>query len=392
MSESDQSIIRPLASPRLTVVLLALSIWLVFAGTWAQIDMGIFAVLKTYFHTFYVAIPLQNFLPRHWQVRGFIPFPGGYTLGILLLANLTAAIVLRPGTGAKMAGTLLIHAGLVILLVGELVTGVFAAEGNMTIGEGETVNYAENVRHVELVVIDRSHAEHDKVVAIPQKLLREGDLIRHPDLPFAIRVERFMTSSQISRAGEGDSIRADQGIAGRNGYVVAEKPPVRGVDSGAIDVPTALVTLLRNDRPLGTWMVSPYFDDDPQPVPVDGRDYDIMLRFHRMYKPYSIHLIDFSHDRYLGTDTPMNYSSQVRLIDHEQNEDREVLIYMNHPLRHAGDTLYQSGFQKGDKGTILQVVRNPAWLLPYIACAIGTLGMLIRFGVQLIAFLDRTMR
>ena len=109
-----------------------------------------------------------------------------------------------------------------------------------------------------------------------------------------------------------------------------------------------------------------------------------------MYKPYSIHLIDFSHDRYLGTDTPMNYSSKVRLVDHERNEDREVLIYMNHPLRHAGETLYQSGFQRGDTGTILQVVRNPAWLLPYVACTIATLGMLIRFSVQLIAFLNRT--
>ncbi len=34
------------ASPRLTVWLLALLMFLIFAGTWAQIDMGIWSTLK----------------------------------------------------------------------------------------------------------------------------------------------------------------------------------------------------------------------------------------------------------------------------------------------------------------------------------------------------------
>ena len=391
MSDSAGFILRALASLRLTVVLLALSMWLVFAGTWAQIDMGIWAVLNTYFHTFYVAIPFQIFFPREWGVRGVMPFPGGYVLGMALLVNLTAAMILRPGSGARRVGTFLIHVGLVILLVGELVTGVFAVEGNMTIGEGKTVNYAQNSRQVELAVIDRSDAERDKVVAIPQSRLSEGDVVRHPELPFDVRVERFMANSELGRAERADQVRANRGLAAKFGYVAEEQPQVSGVESNRVDVPTALVTLLPDDAPpLGTWLVSVYLDEELQPVTVNGRTYHIVMRFHRMYKPYSIHLIDFSHDRYLGTDTPMNYSSKVRLVDHERNEDREVLIYMNHPLRHAGETLYQSGFQRGDTGTILQVVRNPAWLLPYVACTIATLGMLIRFSVQLIAFLNRT--
>ncbi len=90
-----RSLLRALSSLRLTVVLLALSMFLIFAGTWAQIDMGIWATLKTYFRTLYVFIPFQIFFPRQWEVPGGIPFPGGYVLGGLLLANLLAAHALR---------------------------------------------------------------------------------------------------------------------------------------------------------------------------------------------------------------------------------------------------------------------------------------------------------
>src|SRR5437763_13809728 len=84
--------IKPLASLRLTVVLLALSMILIFAGTWAQIDADAFVVQKKYFHSFFTWISAQLFLPRPKAgqpgIRGAIPFPGGYTLIFLLLINL----------------------------------------------------------------------------------------------------------------------------------------------------------------------------------------------------------------------------------------------------------------------------------------------------------------
>ena len=41
------------------------------------------------------------------------------------------------------------------------------------------------------------------------------------------------------------------------------------------------------------------------------------------------------------------------------------------------------------KDTILQVVRNPGWLLPYFSCGLVTLGMMIHFGINLVGFLRR---
>ena len=56
---------------------------------------------------------------------------------------------------------------------------------------------------------------------------------------------------------------------------------------------------------------------------------------------------------------------------------------MNQPLRYEGRAFYQASFGKGDTQSILQVVANPGWLLPYLSCSLITLGLLIHFGITL---------
>ena len=52
-------------------------------------------------------------------------------------------------------------------------------------------------------------------------------------------------------------------------------------------------------------------------------------------------------------------------------------------------TFYQAGFENDDRTSILQVVRNPSWLIPYIACALMTLGLAVQFGIHLFGFVRR---
>ena len=56
---------------------------------------------------------------------------------------------------------------------------------------------------------------------------------------------------------------------------------------------------------------------------------------------------------------------------------------MNQPLRYDGKAFYQASFGKGDTLSILQVVDNPGWLLPYISCAMVALGLLVHFGMSM---------
>jgi cytochrome c biogenesis factor len=66
---------------------------------------------------------------------------GGMSIIVLLLANLLAAHILRFKLNWKRSGVLLIHAGLILLLVGEIVTAAMAVESRMTIAEGQTIQY-----------------------------------------------------------------------------------------------------------------------------------------------------------------------------------------------------------------------------------------------------------
>ena len=54
----------------------------------------------------------------------------------------------------------------------------------------------------------------------------------------------------------------------------------------------------------------------------------VSLRPARYYKPYSVTLQKFTHEKYAGTEIPKNFSSKVTLIDPERSVNRDVLIYM----------------------------------------------------------------
>jgi hypothetical protein len=388
-----RKILKPLASLTLTVVLLSLCMALVFCGTWAQRDNGIWTVVRVYFRSWFVWIPLQIFAATGTKIPYWvgIPFPGGWTLGFALLFNLLAAHITRFQFRIKRAGIWLIHSGIILLLAGELVTGLFATEGRMTIEEGKSSNYVEDSMHYELALTDTSDAANDQVVVIPTTFLKKGGKISDPKLPVDLEVVKYMVNSRLSDEVPAND-PADMGAGIRHAAV--ELPEVNGVDpKQPVDAPSAYVRLLdkSSGASLGVWLVSLHLK--AQPVEIAGKPYDIALRFQRTYKPYTIYLKKFTHDRYVGTNKPKDYRSHIRLVDPEDNTNRETEIYMNTPLRYSGETFYQSGFldpeETGMKGTILQVVRNPGWLMPYVSCGLVSIGMLVHFGIHLVGFLTR---
>jgi ABC-type transport system involved in cytochrome c biogenesis permease subunit len=384
-----------LASLRLTVALFGLSLVLVFVGTLAQKDASTFTVVSGYFHSFFVWVPFGVFFPERMHIGGGFPFVGGYVIGGALLINLLAAHAVRFRLTWKRSGILILHAGLILLLVGELITGLFAVEGRMTILEGGSCNYVEHHQKVELAVVDPSARDVDDVVVVPGSLLRRGGLITDAALPFDVEVQKYMDNSDIQT--EIPPGAPNPATAGDGRQVLAvERRESSGADANQrVDIPSAYFTLRKkgSGEALGTYLVSVWLSlgssNPTQPVTVDGKTYEMALRLKRSYKPYTFQLIEFSHDLYQGTDVPKNYSSQVRLEDSSSHEDREVLIYMNHPLRYHGETFYQADFTRDAKGTVLQVVRNPAWWLPYVACSMVSIGMLTHFVILLVGFLNK---
>ena len=453
-------LLAPFASLRLTVAVLILSMLLIFFGTLAQVTRGIWWVMDQYFTSWTVVVPFSIFAPADRPVPGSFPFPGGATLGLILLINLIAAHSVRfhvrargfqqvigygllalgaaviwwfhatpvagrlsaafgllamlligavvyvpfiAGTAVlfgRKVGIVLIHGSLILLIVGEGVTRLTAVEASMPIYEGEAINWVQDMRTSELVVVDPSDPRRDKVTVIPEAVLidafYEGQTVSHPDLPFDLRVDAFYTNSSFRRRGPvvEPATPEMKGLASQ--FVLEPLAEVSGVGGQMYNLPGLKVTLLRGGATLGhyylstiTTFIGESYKTIPQNVFLDGNILQLDYRFERHYKPYTIQLLDFHHDLYPGTQVPKNFASDIRLTDPETGTDREIKIRMNEPLRYAGETFFQSGYIPGDVGTILQVVKNPGWTLPYIACTLGGAGLTIHFMLSLSKFLRR---
>ena len=403
--------LRALASLRLTVALLSLSVLLVFFGTLAQMNNGIWTVVDKYFWSEYVWVDFQLLVQfaqvffgvsKETHVSGAFPFVGGRLLGFVMMANLLAAHATRFKLTWKRAGVWVLHAGVVLLFVGEIGTRGWQVEQRMNIAEGSYSDYAFDTRNYELAVISSADATTDTVTVVPaerlKKAAKQKQRVSHPDLPFDLDVVEYMTnSSLIDPPASGNPATAGHGLQA----AVKSQPEVTGVDQQQnIDIPSAYVKLYKKgtDELLGTYLVSVWLSPEfqrrpkPQTVAIDGKAYDVVLRFTRYYKPFALYLKEFRFDRYVGTQKAKNYSSRIRLVDPERNEDREVLISMNNPFFYRDETYYQSNFDHDtEKSTELQVIRNPVWWVPYVACTMVSLGMLVHFGYFLVRFLTRTL-
>jgi hypothetical protein len=385
-----------LASLKLTVVLMALAIGLVFFGTLAQIDDGIWTVVANYFRSAFVWVPLQLFFPRDWGVRGALPYPGGWLIGGVMLVNMSLAYFVRYNHFTwKRTGVYVLHSGLVVMMASEVVTGLCAVEGQMSIKEGESSNVVIQNRYCELAITSPAEDNPTKYlneVVIPASMLRkEKAHVSDAALPFDVEVHSYYkNSSEPRELKEGEKTPATAGI-GLIGTVDPLAETSGTAKQQTADLPSAFLTFTKNGELIGTYLVSLHLD--PQKVKVGDKTYKVALRFKQTYRPYSLHLVQFRFDRWEGTQMARNYSSEVLIDDPERRTaeaDRKYTIRMNDPLRYRGETFYQADFDHAtERGTLLQVVRNPGWLLPYIACVLVALGMMIHFGMHLSTFLAR---
>ncbi|REJ80255.1 MAG: hypothetical protein DWQ29_14300 [Planctomycetota bacterium] len=324
----------------------------------------------------------------------------GTLAGLVLLAG--CVMVFR-----KRAGIVLLHGGIGLMMVSEVVVGVQATEARMQIEEGQSSNFVEDINTSELAFVTDADEGEQRHIVVPERLLKAGETISSDELPVDVEVLQFMRNSDIvplRRAPDGLENPATAGVGTAN--VAVEKKPVTGMES-EVNLPSAYVTLREKEtgRELGTYLVSAaldMFDLDwnYQTVNVDGVEYKLNLRFERSYKPYVVTLKNVEKEDYIGTDTPRDYSSYISLKDESRGEERSTIhIWMNNPLRYAGETFYQSSYTpanavyEGSKEwTSLQVVKNSGWMIPYVGCMIVLVGMCAQFCLTLLRFLQRRTR
>ena len=401
-------------SLKLTVALLAFAIVLVFVGTLAQADEGLYGAQAHYF--------------KQWIVIGAhlfghkIPLilPGGYLIGTLLLLNLVATHIYRFELTWKKAGIQLAHAGIIVLLVGQLATDLLSRELQVRFSEGESRKFSDSATEHELVFQFGT-----QLTAIPEKWLKAGaDLSpEKTGLPFTIRVKEHWRNSEIAfRAPmmKSGPPLTPNGIAANFDFTPAAE--VKTTDQR--NVPTVLLEFSSPAGSLGTWVASDWAGDGSlveavrdgymrmgagmaqrianqliagQAITVDGKTYAFNLRPARIYHPFSLTLLKATHTTYPGTDIPKDFRSRVLIDNSQTGEKREVEISMNHPLRYGGYTYYQYQMDAGQvarqagrtPSSVLSVVRNPGWLTPYLGCTMVGMGLIVQFLYHLVGFVSK---
>jgi hypothetical protein len=408
-----RQVLKPVASLQLTVVLFALSMVLVFFGTVAMTKAGLWTIVDQYFRSGIVWIEFDLFrqfgivffdLPKDGSPWPYaFPFPGGWTLGGAMLANLVAAHLVRFKLSWKRSGIILLHAGVILLMLGELVTGLYAVESTMSLKIGEKSNFLDVTREFEIAIIDPSDKATDTTTVVPMRFFQKPGMVQHEQLPFDLEVLAYWpnsTADQYRSRPEGEFVYA---TSDGSWFRFTEKPEGQGVDTESrSDTPCVIIRALdkQSGKELAKHFLSlwfyPNFDRNKRfyefadrIVTVGGKTYYLMFRHKRVFRDYNLELLKFEHGVYPGTKIPKDFASTVLVRDQAGGEGREARIWMNNPLRIGDDSLYQHQFFPGDTGTVLQVVENRGRLIPYISCILVTLGMLVHFGFRLVSFLQK---
>lgn len=213
----------------------------------------------------------------------------------------------------------------------------------------------------------------------------------------ALAADHIVSGKQMSATEP--PVQGTQGAAAR-GYLVKEMPEQRTMNGRNLS--WAVVEVMEGSKSLGTWLLHPELRT--QEVTTAAGKWRIGTRFERYYHPFSVTLLKAQHLKYAGTEIPKDYRSQVRLRNPARNEDRQVDIYMNHPLRYqyrdANDrlvslALYQQqmgmgGTESAPRGfSQLQVVDNSTWFTPYFGCIVVGYGLTRHFLLHLLTFRRR---
>lgn len=409
-----KKIVEFFTSLKLTVVLLAFAIVLVFIGTVAQADEGLYGAQAHYFKQWLV-------LGAHMFGHKFpLILPGGYLIGTLLLVNLVATHIYHFEFSKKKLGIQLAHAGIIVLLVGQLSTDLISHELQMHFNEGETRRFSDSATDYELIFIVG-----DEITSIPEKILKPGSELppARTGLPFTVRVKEHWRNSDINfRAPmlQNAPPLTTNGIAVN--FDFRKVDDAKSMDSR--NTPTAVLEFLTPGGSLGTWVASDWAGDAsqvaavqggyaqmgagmaqkiasqltaPQTITVDGKAFKFTIRPMRVYHPFSLTLLKASHTTYPGTEIPKDFRSRVRIDNPQAGEKREVEISMNHPLRYGGYTYYQYQMDAGQvaeqagrtPSSVLSVVRNPSWLTPYVGCTMVGAGLVVQFLYHLVGFVTK---
>ena len=368
----NKNIIRKIGSPKFFVFVIMWLIVLVFVGTIAQRDNGLYLVQKEYFYSW-----IKWFGP--------IPTPSAKLCMLIIFINLSCYFFKNGIWRLRKIGITITHCGVMLMLMGSALTYLFSIEGNMIIDEGNRSNYFENYYTKEFAIINTSNSEYDYYTIFDESLLSRNNSLIHSSIPFQIKVIDYFINCKPVNVSE--LLTRDENLKGMaKNFYLQEMASEKDYEHNRPGIVYELSGL--NDNSKNGIYILFFAQSIPSTLTINNEKYEFIIRPHRTYVPFEIELVDFEKVMHPGTEIAKSFSSEVNLID--KDISRKVLIKMNEPLRHYNYTFYQASFiEDGDKQTtVLATVRNYGRMFPYISSIIMCLGIL--FHMLIMVFLKRT--
>ena len=358
-------------SPKVFSYTLIWLIILVFFGTIAQKNIGLYASQMKYFSSYY------------FLFLGFIPLPGGRLVLLLMTVNLFSSMFKRNLWQLKKIGIIIVHLGGLLLLAGGGLTAYFSSEGNMVIAEGESSNYVDDYHNMELAFVNNSLKDSLEYTLVDESLLYEGSRFQifdeGPEIYIISNIKNVRIENRISPA---DSIY--KGLLEKF-VLLPKKPEPENTQNRPALIYKIQGTSNGSDGIYGLFLGQGLND----PFKINDQIFHSEYRRERTYVPFNIELIDFEKIMHPGTNVAKSFSSDVNLI--ENDIPRRTLIKMNEPLRHKGYTFFQASFidDSDVETTVLATVKNYGRLFPYISSIIMSIGLLIHLLLMIPKMVNR---
>lgn len=348
--------LRKMASPSILFFALPWLMVLLATGTVAQKEMGLFHAQRTFFSSWVL-----------WL--GPFPLPGTYTALAFITACLLSKFLLFSPWRIRQAGIVLTHLGVLVLLLGGMVTALTQKEGFIAIREGESAAAVSDY-HARVLKVRKNGED---FIAAPFETLGEGAKIE--GLPFGLSVRRTCGNCRVVPARE----EGGKGFA--ENIALRDAPPEREAEANLSGVDFAVKGA--PDDQDGHYIV---MEDIPHtPEITAGEDsYQISIGRAQRALPFAIKLNDFRRDMHPGTNMAKGFASDVVVRD--GGAEWPYTISMNEPMRYKGYTFYQSSFSIRPDGeyTILSAVENKGRIFPYLASAIVFAGLLLHIVLRLL--------
>jgi len=279
--------------------------------------------------------------------------------GVMLLLTLSLLGIIYKNKMWKKFGACVLHVAFVAILLGAALTRYFGYEGVIHIREGLSENEMLSVQPYFQIRTEKELFEY------PLSLAQLGNNdFSYSEIIDGKRLHVNYKSFRAGSKGELSSVMVEATYDNKLKTVKIEG------GAGWIEPPTVL-----------------RFDDVEIALSWGSKVVEL---------PFSFKLIRFELERYPGSKSPSSYASEIEVLDKSEKSVLPYRIFMNHPLHYKGYTFFQSSYDTDEKGTILEVNKDPGkWptYFGYFLLCVGFVGNFFTKGsrfLKLRAFLQKS--